>query len=348
MRILMIGLGSIGQRHLRNLKRIYGNEFEIIAYRTRRLQQTFSDNMQIREGISLEEEFGLKVFTDLKTALEQRPDVAYITNITSKHMETAIACANAGCNLFIEKPLSDSIDGIDILKEVVKQKKLKVFLGFQNRYHICIKEAKRVLEEGQIGNIQSVASEFSERLTTMHTYEDYRQTYMAKADMGGGPILNLQIHDMDLLHYLFGEPVDVYSIIAKNSPLEVDVEDGASSIYTFRNRDGNCFPIYAHTDFLQYPPVHMFKIVGDNGRLEIDMNNSSIKVIVDGELVRDDAFSDFQRNDMFIEEMIDFINCVKENKEPIIDLEQGVVSLKMALASKKSAKEKRVITMEEI
>lgn len=348
MKILMIGLGSIGQRHLRNIKRVYGDEFEIIAFRTRRSQQTFSDSMQIREGINLESEYGLKVYDDLSLALQEKPDIAYITNITSKHMNTAIACAKAGCNLFIEKPLSNSLEGIKDLKRIITEKELIVFMGFQNRYHVCIEEAKRLLKAGTIGVIQSVDCEFSERLTTMHTYEDYRQTYMANAAMGGGPILNLQIHDLDLLHYLFGNPCNAFSILSKNSQLEVDVEDVTSTIYTFKNDNGNIFPVYSHTDFLQYPPVHTFKIVGENGRIEIDMNKASLKAIVNGEIVKDIIYSDFQRNDMFIKELKDFIDCVQKKSVPEINLEQGIVSLKMALAAKWSSYEKKVINMEDV
>lgn len=179
------------------------------------------------------------------------------------------------------------MDGIEELKRIEAEKNITIFMGFQNRYHICVKEARKILGDNTIGLIQSVSTEFSERLTTMHTYEDYRQTYMARFDMGGGPILNLQIHDLDLLHYLFGEPIEVFSVISKNSPLEVDVEDGASSIYTFVNANGNAFPAYTHTDFLQFPPVHTIKIVGEKGRIEIDMNRASLKLIVDGDVIQE-------------------------------------------------------------
>lgn len=346
MKVLMIGLGSIGQRHLRNIKRLYGEEIEILAYRTRRLQQTFSDAMQIRDGVILEEEYGIKVFTNLSDALKEEPDIAFVTNITSKHMEVALACAKAGCNLFVEKPLSDTMDGIEELKQLIENKKLVVFMGFQNRYHPCIQEMKKVLKEGKIGAIQSVSSEFSERLVTMHTYEDYRDTYMSQAEMGGGPILNLQIHDLDILHYLFGTPLGVFSAVSKNSALEVDVEDGASSIYFFRNENNNLFPAYSHTDFLQFPPAHKFKIVGETGYAEIDMNKASFRLVLDGEVSQDLVWQNFQRNDMFVEELKDFFNSVKSRSLPSIDINQGIVSLKMALSAKQSSNEKKYITME--
>jgi len=83
MKILMIGLGSIGQRHLRNIKRVYGEEAQILAYRVRGLKRTFSDTMQIRENVSLEEEYNIKSFDDLSKAL-------YLT--IHQHICTDIAC----------------------------------------------------------------------------------------------------------------------------------------------------------------------------------------------------------------------------------------------------------------
>lgn len=100
MKILMIGLGSIGQRHLRNIKRVLGDEAEIIAYRVRGLQRTFSDTMQIRENVSLEEEFHITSFSTMEEALSEKPEVAFITNPTNLHIACATACAKAGCHLF--------------------------------------------------------------------------------------------------------------------------------------------------------------------------------------------------------------------------------------------------------
>ena len=348
MKILMIGLGSIGQRHLRNIRQLFGDRHEIIAYRTRRLMQTFSDNLKIRENVNLEEEYGLTVFTSLEEALAQKPDIAFITNITSKHMECAIECAKAGCHLLIEKPLSDRMEGAEELLRVAAETKKVVWMGFQNRYHVCVEEAAKVLADDGIGRLLSAEFEFSERLTTMHTYEDYRQTYMARSDMGGGPVLNLLVHDLDLIQWLIGEPVDVCAFAAKASGLEIDVEDSVSAIFTMKSGQGFMVPVYAHTDFLQYPPAHRIKIVGEKGRIEIDMNKASLKVIRDGEVVRDEAYPDFVRNGMFLEELSDFFDCIEGREGRLIGLDQGVVTLKMALALKKSALEHRYVKMEEI
>ena len=319
-----------------------------MAYRVRRLQHTFSDDMKIRDGVNLEDEFNIHVYSDLDEALHERPQVAFITNITAKHMECAIRAARAGCDLFLEKPVSDSVNGISELRKVIEEKHNVVYMGYQNRLHPCIKDVKRYLDSGEIGRLISVDNEFSERLVTMHTYEDYSKTYMARKEMGGGPILNLQIHCLDYLQMLFGVPESVYSIAGSNSDLDIDVEDYASSLYSFRQRDSSILPVYSHTDFLQYPPVHRLKIVGESGRIVADLNQSTTKLIVDGVTVSENEHKDFIRNDMFIEELTEFFSCVNERRNPAPNLEQGIIGLKMALAAKKSVEEGRKVFLEEI
>lgn len=348
MKILMIGLGSIGQRHLRNIKKLYGNEHEISAYRVRRSQLTFSDNMTIRENINLEKEYNLKVFSDLDIALAERPDIVFVTNITAKHMECAIKAAKAGCDIFLEKPISDTMEGVEELQNIALRGGNIIYVGYQNRFHPCISDIKSFLKTNKIGNIISVHNEFSERLTTMHTYEDYSTTYMANKNMGGGPILNLQIHALDYLQWIFGVPESVCSLSGYNGDIKIDVEDHASSLYVVRLNNGSRLPIYSYTDFYQYPPVHFLKIVGENGRIEADFNKAVTKLIYDGTIDSEIAHNDFSRNDMFINELKDFIYCVSERKVPDSNLEEGITGLKMALAAKKSGEENRVVRLEEI
>lgn len=348
MKILMIGLGSIGQRHLRNLRRLYGDEVEVLAYRVRGLQRTFSDDMRVQEGVSLEEAYGVRSFADLDAALSERPECAFITNITSKHVESARRAVEAGCDIFLEKPISDSMVGVAELLHAVQEGKRIAYVGYQNRFHPCARDVKRMLEGECIGKIVSAESEYSERLSTMHTYEDYRQTYMARREMGGGPILTLQIHCLDYLQWLFGAPEAVYAVAGRSGGLETDAEECASSLYTFQRTDGRTFPVYAHTDYYQYPAAHRLKVVGERGRIELDFNRAQTRLIVDGAVIEESVYADFQRNDMFLEELQEFFRCVESREKPESDLGQGVVGLRMALAAKKSAHEERSVLMEEI
>lgn len=338
MKILFVGLGSIGQRHLRNVRRIYGDTVDILAYRVRRLSQTFSDDMKIREGIDLEREFNIRVYTDYAEALEMKPDVVFVTNITAKHIECAIEAAKAGCDIFMEKPLSDGFNRVQELVDTVKKNNCILYMGYQNRYHPCIQYTKKILTDGVLGRILSADNEFSERLTTMHTYEDYRQTYMARKDMGGGPILNLQIHSLDYLQWLLGTPVSVFTVIPQSSGLDIDVEASASSLYEFKTDNGDTIPVYSHTDFFQFPPVHILKIVGEKGRIEADLNKANCRLYIEGELKEEKTFEGFVRNDMFIIELKELMEHVKQRTQPEANLTQGIIGLKMALAAKESSK----------
>lgn len=337
MKILMIGLGSIGQRHVRNIRRIYGNDIEIIAYRVRRLQQTFSDTMQIREGINLEDEHNIKSYSDLDEALSTGPDIAFITNITAKHMECALKCAKAGCDIFLEKPVSDSMEGVAKLKEIADEKKLVVFMGYQNRYHPAIRTLKEYLDKDLIGRIITVDAAFCERLITMHTYEDYSTTYMARKDMGGGCILNLQIHDIDILQWLFGKPIEntIKSVVRANSSLKIDVEDHAVITYNANYKDG-MVTVTTRSDFLAYPPIHTFLLIGEKGRIDIDMNKAVITAYDENGTADVKEFKDFQRNDMFIEELKDFMDAVKTRAKAVIPLEDGIAGLETALKARES------------
>ena len=335
MKILMMGLGSIGQRHVRNIRRLLGDSAELIAYRSRGSKTTFNDKLEIRQGVDLEKEYNIKAFGDIDEALAQKPDIAFITNITAKHIECALKAAEAGCHIFMEKPLGDDLGKTEELAGLISKKDLVFFMGFQNRYHPCIRKVKETLDGGSFGRIVYGECEFSERLTTMHRYEDYRGTYMARKDMGGGPVLNLLMHDLDVIRYLFGKPDSVSGVVRNNSTLEIDVEESANAVFSWDNE--NCFQFALHTDFLQYPPVHRFKIVGEYGRIEADLNAAVVRIYTGDEPVREESWPDFQRNDMFIEELKDFLECIEGgNKDKLIGFDAGLDTLKMALCMKRS------------
>lgn len=331
MKILMIGLGSIGQRHLRNIRRLYGDSVKIIAYRVRRLKTTFSDTMQIRENIDLEKEYDIEVFTNLDEALEQNPDVAFICNITSEHIPCAIKAARGGCHLFLEKPVSDRLDNLEELVKIVNEKKTKVFVGFQNRYNPAILKVKEYLDNRLIGNIISVHAEVGERLSTMHSYEDYKTTYMARSDMGGGVILNQMIHEIDYLRYLFGDPEKVFAMGSiKGDNLDIDVDDCCDAVLSFSG-----IPVSLHADFYQYPSSRYVMIIGSKGKIKADIINNNVTLCIDDTVTEID-FKDFTRNDMFIEELKRFIKCIEEDSREDITLNDGIKALKIALAAKRS------------
>ena len=119
MRILIVGLGGIGQRHVRNIRALLGERAEIMAWRVRRLSHVVTPTLQSDASLDVEKVYGIRVFEALESALAERPQVAFICNPSSLHVPPALACLRAGCDLFLEKPVSHNLDGLAELMNVV-------------------------------------------------------------------------------------------------------------------------------------------------------------------------------------------------------------------------------------
>jgi len=334
MKILFIGLGGIGQRHLRNVRAKFGDNVSIIAYRARGLRKTVTPNLTIDEDVDFIEKYSVEVFTDLKEALNQSPDVAFICNPTSHHMSSCLTVAEAGCDFFVEKPLSNTMEGVKKLQAICTEKNLICHIGYQLRFHPCYQLVKKLIERDEIGNILSVHSEVGEYLPDWHKYEDYRQMYASKKDLGGGVVLS-QIHEIDYLYDLFGIPTRVFAMGGHLSNLEIDVEDIADVLMEviFRERS---FPVSLHLDYIQRPPSRSCKLVGDLGKIAMDFTN--MKVVV--EKPQTDTklydFHGFDRNELFTKEIDHFFECVISRRKPVVSLNDGIRSLQIALSIKKS------------
>ncbi len=335
MRILFIGLGATGQRHLRNMKSLLGNAVDVIAYRVRRQTHVVTPTMNADPNRNIEQEYSIRVFPTLVEALEQRPEIAFICNPSSLHIPLALACIRAGCDAFIEKPLSDSLDGADDLVCAASETKRVAMVGYQLRFHPCLHKLAEIVQSGILGNLLAVRSTIGEYLPNWHPYEDYRQTYAARADLGGGVVLT-QIHELDFLYSLFGLPSRVYAIGGHWSELEIDVEDTASILMECA-LGGRPLPIHLHQDYLQSPPNRQCEVIGDRGSAIMDLRAVTVAVFtrnIDTPVIHN--FPGFERNQLFVDELSHFFDCVKTRSKPVVDLADGLQSLRMALAAKKS------------
>ncbi|MDR3639328.1 MAG: Gfo/Idh/MocA family oxidoreductase [Isosphaeraceae bacterium] len=346
MKVLMIGLGGIGQRHLRNLHSLLGDDLVVSAYRVRRLAQVVTDRLTIEPGSDIEKKYNVRVFDDLDCALAQRPDVALVCNPSSLHVPVALRAARAGCHLFLEKPLSHELDSVGELIEEVNSRGLVGLVGYQLRFHPCLTRLHDVLRGGMVGRVVAVRMEVGEYLPGWHTYEDYRHMYASRPELGGGVILS-QIHEMDAIYWLFGLPSRVYSIGGHLSRLEIDVEDTASTLMSCQS-DGQTFPVHLHQDYVQRPPSRTYQVIGDSGKVVVDLREPSItRYEADGEIAEHTTFDRFERNQLFLDEMTHLLACLRGEQIPAVSLHDGVQSLRMALAAKRSIETGRVIELED-
>lgn len=337
MTILLIGLGSIGQRHLRNLRALYGASVRICAFRERNLKRLLNNKGEVVDG-ALEDVYDVVVYQDLGKCLQQENiDVVIVSTITSKHIEYAIKAVEAGCDVFIEKPLSHNLERVDELLEKARINDAVVQVGFQLRYHPCVRFVKELISSNQLKNVFSVDFWVGERVSKMHSYEDYKNTYIVTKDMGGGIVLNQQIHEIDLMLYLFGSPQKIFGVTGKLASVTSDVEDRADAMYIYNDN----MVVSIHSDFATYPPQRKFVIRAENGTAEVDILNNTVRYSIDGAATENICFSEFERNDMFMEEMSSFFDDIKSRCVGGVSLAEGTQSLKIALATLKSSATKK-------
>src|SRR6266498_5035075 len=328
MKFLIAGLGSIGRRHFRNL--IALGEKDIVLLRTR------------KATLPGDELASYPVEADLQEALQKhKPDAVVVANPTSMHLDAAIPAAEAGCHILLEKPVSPSLERLDVLQKAAEKSSSKILVGFQFRYHPTLNQARELIQSNALGKILTVHAHWGEYLPQWHPWEDYRQSYAARADLGGGVIVTLT-HPLDYLRYLLGDIESLWSFNGHISPLDMNVEDVVEIGLKFSN--GAVGGV--HVNYFQRPPVHRLEIVGTNGTLHWDnadgilhfhrapstfgsfSDNPPAPVI--------ESFSPpegFERNQLFVAQTRHFIEVVRGDSEPICSLGDGVQALRLALAA---------------
>lgn len=316
MRILIVGLGSAGKRHLRNLHAL--GVRDLSAYRVRGQPLGPLDGM-------------VRAYTDLEEALErERPEVVVVANPTALHLPVALAAARRGCHLYIEKPLSHTLDGVAELEAIVRDQGLAVMIGCNLRFHPGYRRVKELIATGAVGRPLSARIEVGQYLPDWHPDEDYRRGYSARSDLGGGVILTL-IHELDYAYDLFGDVARVCALTAKAGNLETDVEDLAEILLAFRSG----MLAMVHLDHVQRPPSRSLKVVAEEGVLWWDALKGEAH-LARGE--RRETFSDpVDRNETFVLALGHFLDCVRLGKTPSPSFAEGRRVLEIALVAKASA-----------
>jgi predicted dehydrogenase len=328
LKALVVGYGSIGKRHIDNLSSF--PDVEILVYTRRKY-----DNFLRRKKC--------KIFHSLEDCLNEKPHIAILANVTSLHVKTAIKLANSGINLFIEKPLSNSIERVETLLKLVKERKLVTLMGCNFRFHPCIKAIKKIISNNKIGRIISVHVENGSFLPNWHPYEKYPNSYASREELGGGVVLTC-IHEIDYLYWFFGNVKEVFSITGKFSDLKISAEDLSAALLRFQNN----IIAEIHLDYFQNPNVRSCKIIGTDGTIYWDLDTNIVKMydVKRKKWIEKLKLQNYNNNTMYVEELSHFLRSVKTKQKTINSIEEGSRVLKIALAIKKSSKIKKVIIID--
>lgn len=327
---LVVGFGSIGKRHTNNLLTITKSPIVIFSKRKDIRPTDFVNYLQNKNRI--------KILSDLDKCIEENPLAALITNETSLHVEHALTLAKKGIDLFIEKPLSNSLKDITKLQSIVKKNNLVVMVGCNYRFYPPIRKMKELVDKKLVGKIISVQSENGSFLPDWHPYEDYSKGYAARRSLGGGVTLT-QIHELDYLVWMFGNPKTIKSISGKFSDLRVNVDDLSTSIIKLQNN----IVIELHLDYFSRPSYKRLKIRGNKGVLYWNSIQNEIMIYSSRKqrwtkiAINDNYKLTDNVNPMYVEELSHFLDCVQKRVKPLNSLNESIRILSVALAIKRSS-----------
>jgi predicted dehydrogenase len=311
-KILIIGAGSIGRRHAANLSRI-GCRISVYDVAREHLQSVCSEN-------------GYSPVFDLSVALKTGDfSAAVICTPNNQHISSALMAVDAGLDVFIEKPLSDSMEGVDNLISSIRRSGCIAMAGFNLRFEPGLAYLKKTLNPSSVAFARI---EFGSYLPGWRKGVDYRNVYSANKSMGGGIILD-DVHEIDYACWLMGYPEKVHCALGKFSNLEIDVEDVADIQLIYPDK-----LVTIHSDYLQRQYTRRCKVcLRDGDILEWEFGKWVTTITEEKRAVFSYAGT-FDPNQMYIEEMKVFIESIKNRTLPESDIENAEKILKIALKAK--------------
>ena len=265
----------------------------------------------------------------------------------NQHVDMATKALKAGAHVFIEKPLSNSADGVKKLMNAAKKSRRIVQVGYNLRFHPGILKMKELVEAGTLGEILSMHTEFGLYLAYWWPGRDYRKSYMRKKSSGGGLVSDCS-HDIDLIRWFMGDVASVTSIAAKTSLLETDVEDVANiMIKTKRGKMGTI-----RLDCLQPEYTRTFKLIGEKGMLYWVCNRGKRMDTSNGRLWLSLKGSRFHRMSipgkvgrMYRAEIESFVDAIDAGRAPVVSLNDGWRALRAELAAVRSSRDGRRVNL---
>jgi predicted dehydrogenase len=319
-RFLVVSLGSIGRRHLRNLRALCPQALIGILRLTPN-----GANEALPEGADLQ-------FTSIIDALAFEPSAAIIASPASMHLAVAIPLARAGIPLMIEKPLATSCKGVEEL--LCAGVDVPVMVAYNLRFLPSLVEARRMVLEGVIGDVLAVRAEVGQYLPDWRPVSRYQDTVSAQHVLGGGALLELS-HEFDYLYWMFGLPIRVTANGGRYSSLDIDVEDLVSVNLEY---ESPARLIHVHLDLLQRAMSRSCKFIGSEGTLYWDgiADTLDLYVSATANWERIDTRSCSNNNEMYIAELAHFLDCAFSGETPLVDLRSAYDVLTIVDAARAS------------
>lgn len=257
LQVGVIGLGSIGKRHLRNLRQLFPEA------------RLFSTSASGNSHTQIPEQ---AIALSLPELITQKPDFVVVASPANMHLQHTEALLARGIPTLVEKPLAASADQAQQFLQLLAQYPQSIAdIGYCLRFLPAAQLVKQIINSKQLGKVFTVIAEVGQYLPHWRPHTDYRQSVSAQAALGGGALLELS-HELDYLQWLFGPLQLRYARNRQSGLLQLNVED-ISELFLETTDNVCCF---VHLDFIQQAAKRHCSFIAENGRLEWDLINNTL------------------------------------------------------------------------
>lgn len=319
MKILLIGAGSIGRRHINNLNLLGYDNIDVLDISDTNLDYA-KKNFKIKDT--------LKDFKNVSSSKSY--EVAFILTPPIYHIQMALELARMGIHLFIEKPLSHNSEYVDELITVKEDNNLIIMVGYNLRFNYGLRELKSYIEKRTLGKFYYIRAEFGQYLPDWRPWQDYRKSYTAIKELGGGIILDGS-HDVDYVMWLANNRLkEVKTTYDKVSDLEINVEDIVEAILRFENG----IIASVHLNMMEKGYNRYCKVVGEKGSIKWIFKDNILE-FYDGESKKLMVEKyEFDPNHSYLEELKHFFYCIENRSEPLSNVYTAKETLKTVMRIK--------------
>jgi predicted dehydrogenase len=322
MKFLIIGMGSIGRRHLSNLSSLYPKS-TIFVYD---INSTQAKNIIKKTSFQL---------LNSKDLWNISYDCVFVCTPPSTHVDWAIRSLTEGNHVFIEKPISSNSKGLSKLQKLSKTKKKFVFVGYNFRFNESVKLIKNIVTKKKFGNVIHISSYYGNYLPDWRPWQNYRESYTAKKKLGGGIILDAS-HELDYLIWIFGNPLTINSEYQKVKFLDTDTEAVADIQLKFPNN----VLANIHVNYVRRTKKRVMEIMCEQGIIQwLPMESKLLTFSAKTNKWNTQKIESESSNVMYVDEIKHVINCItKKSHSQIIDLSDGIIAMEISQLALKSGK----------
>ena len=328
-RILIVGLGSIGRRHLRLARQLFPKaDIRILRHKSDSKVPEFSNGY----------------LASIDEAVRFKPFLAVIANPAPFHIATAQVLADVGAHLLIEKPLSASLEGTTKLLDVCRKNNLVLSVGYNLRFLPSLQYFRELLLSNSYGKAMSIRCEMGQYLPVWRPERDYRSSVTARQDLGGGALLELS-HEIDYLRWIFGEVQSVQAVLRRQSQLDIDVEDTAHLILLFApNAEYHEVLCSLELDLIRHDTTRLCTVICEKGTLQWDGIAGKVSLHEEGADEWQVLLSKpHQRDESYLAEWQDLMAAIVGLKAPLVTGEDALNVLKIIDAARKSSAMRKTI-----